>query len=223
MTADGIIRTIAGTGRSGGTGDGGPALAASLNLPGGIAVDAQENVYFIGVDGRVRKITGDGKIDTIAGTGTSGFSGDGGDARSARISGTEVAVDGDGNLFIIDPFDYRVRKVTPDGLITTVAGTGQFSAKGEGDGGPTIAAKLGGLAFGAIDGNGGLYLPEQNGRVRHLRADGTTETIAGTGDSGFPGMAALPPKPGSIFRVPRRWGRTEACTLTMNSTIASER
>ncbi len=187
VTPDGIIRTIAGNGRSGGTGDGGPALAASLNLPGGIAVDAQENVYFIGVDGRVRKITGDGKIDTIAGNGTFGFSGDGGDARSARVSGTDVAVDRDGNLFIIDPFSYRVRKVTPDGLITTVAGAGQFSARGEGDGGPAIAAKLGSLSFGAIDGNGGLYLPEKNGRVRHLRADGIIETVAGTGLAGFSG------------------------------------
>lgn len=186
VTPDGIIRTIAGTGRTGGTGDGGPALAASLNLMGGIALDAQENVYIVTVDGRLRKITADGKIDTIAGTGTPGFSGDGGDARSARINGTDVAADGDGNVFIID-LTYRVRKVTPDGLITTVAGTGQYGAKGEGDGGPAISAKLGGSGFGAIDGKGGLYLPEPTGRVRHVRADGIIETVAGTGLAGFSG------------------------------------
>ncbi len=186
VTPDGIIRTIAGTGRTGSTGDGGPALAASLSLLSGIALDAQENVYVATVDGRVRKITGDGKIDTIAGTGTPGFSGDGGDARSARIDPNDVAVDGDGNVFIIELF--RVRKVTPDGIITTVAGTGQPGSNGEGDGGPAISAKLGVVSFGAIDGKGGLYLPEANtGRVRHLRADGIIETAAGSGLVGFAG------------------------------------
>ncbi len=109
---------------SGFSGDGGPATSAQLFNPTGVAVDAAGNLFIADFNNnRIRKVTPAGVISTVAGNGSQGFSGDGGPATSAQLSGPEsVAVDAAGNLFIADRYNDRIRKVTPDGIISTVAG-----------------------------------------------------------------------------------------------------
>jgi NHL repeat-containing protein len=133
VTPAGIISTVAGRGTQGVIGDGGPATSAILTVPWGIAVDGAGNLFIADSNNnRVRKVTPDGIINTVAGTGTSGFSGDGGAATSAALSfPSEVLVDGPGNLFIADSGNQRIRKVTPDGIINTVAGTGTSGFSGD--------------------------------------------------------------------------------------------
>jgi len=126
------ITTIAGNGVAGFAGDGGQATSAELYRPWGIAVDAQGNLYIGDTDNnRVRKLSG-GTITTVAGTGTAGYSGDGGQATSAQLHYPEgVAVDADGSLYIADYGNHRVRKLS-DGVISTVAGTGTAGYSGDG-------------------------------------------------------------------------------------------
>ncbi|MGW9440569.1 NHL domain-containing protein, partial [Streptomyces sp. NPDC055607] len=161
------IRTIAGTGTAGFKGDDEPAVSAQLNRPYGIAVDGNGTVFFSDHHNhRVRKITTDGKISTVAGTGSPGYRGDGGPAVSAQLNyPREVAVDSAGNLFVADANNHRIRKVTADGTISTVAGTG--AAGGRGDGGPATSAQLH-LPLGVVlDGAGSLYITDYNNhRVR---------------------------------------------------------
>jgi sugar lactone lactonase YvrE len=183
---DGIIRTIAGTGAEGSEGDGGPAVSASLGLGGGIAVDNRENVYVATADGRIRRITADGKIDTFAGVGATGFSGDGGPATKARIGAFSVASDPDGSLYVLEPF--RIRKVTLDGVINTIAGTGSPGPANDGNGGPAIRARIGIAQHATADSQGGLYIAESSANtIRHIRNDGIIESVAGTGAPGWSG------------------------------------
>ena len=118
------ITTIAGTGTAGFVGDGGQATSAQLNQPWGVAVDTSGNVYIGDTsNNRVRKVSG-GNITTVAGTGAPGYSGDGGQATSAQLNLPKaVAVDAQGNLYIADYGNNRIRKVC-GGIITTVAGNG---------------------------------------------------------------------------------------------------
>ena len=187
VTLDGVIKTIAGNGIAGSTGDGGPATAARISLVEGLAVDGQGTVYAAAADNRIRRITPDGVIQTVAGTGVAGFSGDGGPATEARISSlTSVAADNEGSFYILDSRNYRIRKVTPDGIVKTVAGTGVPGS--DGDDGPATAAKIGAVADAKPDGKGGLYFPELNtNKVRHIRPDGVMETVAGTGAAAYSG------------------------------------
>ncbi|MBI2947659.1 MAG: hypothetical protein HYY23_08425, partial [Verrucomicrobia bacterium] len=138
---------------------------------------------------RIRKVTRDGVIQTLAGTGVPAFSGDGGPATSARLnSPTCVAVDAAGNLLIADTQNHRIRKVTPVGLISTLAGTG--SAAFNGDGGPGTSASLQSPQGLALDATGNLYVADSlNHRVRQLAPDGRISTIAGSGARGFGGDA----------------------------------
>ncbi|MGW0310620.1 NHL domain-containing protein [Streptomyces flavidovirens] len=182
------IRTVAGTGVAESNGDNGPAVSAQFNLPYGIAVDSAGTLYVSDYKGhRVRKITTDGKISTVAGTGTAGFSGDGGPAISAQLNGPrEVAADSAGNLYIADGDNHRIRKITTDGTVSTVAGTG---AEGPGgDGGLATAAQLNNPRGVAVDSGGILYIADSdNNRVRKVTADGKISTVAGTGTAGFSG------------------------------------
>ncbi|GGX31011.1 RICIN domain-containing protein [Streptomyces noursei] len=188
VTADGKISTVAGTGTKGFSGDGGPATAAQLDDPRGVAVDSTGVLYVSEYNNRrVRKITTDGKISTVAGTGTAGSDGDGGPAISAQLSrprGMEVGRAGE--LYIADEGNHRVRKVTADGKISTVAGTG--TAGFTGDDGPATAAQLDRPFEVTVDSIGTLYIGDYgNHRVRKVAADGKISTVAGTGTAGFTG------------------------------------
>ncbi|WP_432127996.1 RICIN domain-containing protein [Streptomyces sp. bgisy082] len=188
MTTDGKVSTVAGTGVAGARGDNGPAVSAQLNCPREVAVDGAGNLYITdSANNRVRKVTPDGTISTVAGMGSGGFSGDGGPAVAAKINyPLGVVVDGDGVVYISDHRNHRVRKVTPDGHISTVAGTGAPGFRG--DGGPAVSAQLHHPYGLAVDGAGGLYIVDgYNHRIRKVTADGTISTVAGAGTAGFTG------------------------------------
>jgi hypothetical protein len=182
------IFTVAGTGTGGFSGDGGPATAAQLHGPAGVAPTA-DGGYLITdtVNHRVRRVSPAGTITTVAGSGTGGFSGDGGPATDARLNyPDEVALTANGGFLIADTQNNRVRRVSPSGTITTAAGsgTGGFS----GDGGPAIAAELNGPAGVAVTADGGFLISEQdNARVRRVSPSGTITTAAGNGAFGFSG------------------------------------
>jgi sugar lactone lactonase YvrE len=191
-SSGGTITTIAGSGLQGFSGDGGAATSAKLNEPDGVAVDGKGNIYIADLrNGRVRKVSPGGTISTFAGTGVWGYSGDGGPAISAQLYAPQgVAVDVQGNVYIADRNNYRVRKVSAGGTITTIAGTGKclggtcFS----GDGGPATSAQLYSPSGVAVDGNGNLYIADRdNSRVRKVSSGGTITTIAGTSTKGFSG------------------------------------
>lgn len=181
----GTILTVAGNGVQGDAGDGGQANAAQLNSPKAVAVDAIGNVYIGEAVGRVRMVTVDGTIRTVAGTGTPGFSGDGGPAIAAQLTSVVgLAVDEQGDLYIADGFNHRVRMVAPNGTITTVAGTGDPGPEGfggySGDGGPATLARLGIPNGLALDPQGDLYIADgNNNRVREVSRDGAIHTVLG--------------------------------------------
>jgi sugar lactone lactonase YvrE len=188
VAAPGDITTVAGNGTPGFSGDGGPATSAQLNIPYGLAVDDSGNVFVADTfNNRVRKIDGSGTITTVAGTGTAGFSGDGGPATSAELGGpTAVAVDASGNLYIADNSNHRVRRVDGSGTITTVAGNGTQGFAG--DGGPATSAQLSLPNAIAVDDSGNLYIASYDyHRVRKVDGSGTITTFAGTGTPGFSG------------------------------------
>jgi uncharacterized protein (TIGR03437 family) len=187
VSASGVITTIAGNGNSGFSGDGGPATAASLNFPWGIAVDASGNLFVADItNNRIRKVSAGGIITTVAGGGTGGL-GDGGQATAASLSGPlGVAVDATGNLFIADSGNYRIRKVSASGIITTVAGNEDYGFSG--DGGPATAAFLDYPDALAVDASGNLFIADtDNYRIRKVSAGGIITTVAGNGDYVFYG------------------------------------
>ncbi len=189
VDAAGIITTIAGTGNWGFRGDGGPAARARLRYPRGVALDGAGNL-FIADSGnhRIRKITAaTGIIATVAGSDDYGYSGDNGPAVEARLRDpTSVAADGAGNIFIADSGNHRMRKVDSEGIITTIAGTGEEGFSG--DGGPAVQGRLDRPRGVTVDKAGNLYIADtDNHRIRRVDAAGIVTTIAGTGRSGFHG------------------------------------
>ncbi len=188
VTPANAITTVAGNGTIGFSGDGGPATSAQLFSPEGVAVDGAGNLFIADLlDNRIRKVTPAGTITTVAGNGTLGFSGDGGPGTSAELaSPTGVAVDGAGNLFIADFLNNRIRKVTPAGIITTVAGNGTIGFSG--DGGPGTSAQLFLPEGVAVDGAGNLFIADSgNNSIRKVTPAGTITTVAGNGTLGFSG------------------------------------
>ena len=190
----GIITTVAGNGNAGILGDGGPATAAEVWNPAGAWVDGAGNLFIAdGGNNRIREVSAaTGIITTVAGKGTEGYLGDGGPALDAELDAPNgVSVDGAGNLYIADYYNYRVRKVSVvSGIstITTVAGNGSRSGPG-GDGGPALSAQLN-LPLGtAVDGSGNLYIADSsNNLVRKVvSSNGIITTAAGNGSAGYSG------------------------------------
>jgi uncharacterized protein (TIGR03437 family) len=184
--ANGMITTVAGNATPGFSGDNGPATSAQLNVPYGVAVDSDGNLYIADSgNNRIRKVAS-GMVTTVAGNGTPGFSGDGGPATAAVLDQPYgVAVDGAGNLYISDDyFDNRIRKVS-NGVITTVAGNG-YPGFG-GDNIPATSTELWEPAGIALDSAGNLFIADLiNQRIRKV-SNGVITTVAGNGMEGFSG------------------------------------
>jgi uncharacterized protein (TIGR03437 family) len=209
IAPDGTISTVAGNGIQGFAGDGGPAINAELYNPTGVFADNLGNIYIADVGNqRIRKVDPSGTITTIAGNGAKGYGGDGGPAVNATFYNcVRVALDLAGNVVIADQSNHRVRRITSDGVINTIAGNGVGTPQNgafSGDGGPAINASLNNPTAIAFDGTGVLYIADQfNMRIRKVGLDGTITTIAGNGSAGYAGdggsaLAASLNFPGAI-------------------------
>jgi sugar lactone lactonase YvrE len=185
LSAAGVVTVVAGNGVQGFTGDNGPATAAELDSPAGLAVDGAGNLYIADSHNqRIRLVTAaTGWITTIAGTGAPGFIGDGGPATAAKLDlPTALALDTGGDVYVADMRNHRIRRIAgATGTITTVAGTGVEGFAG--DGGPATASIIDSPNGLAVDGTGNLYLADtHNGRVRKVdAATGIISTVAGVG------------------------------------------
>ncbi len=191
VSTHGTITSVAGDGTGRFSGDGGPATNSTLNFPSGLTLDASGNLFIVdNGNERVREISTNGIITTVAGDGGNGFfgsySGDGGPATGANLNDPAggVAVDGSGNVFIADTSSHRIRKVSTNGIITTVAGTGIAGYNGD-----NIAATNADLKYPwgvAVDGSGNLFIADTvNDRIRRVSTNGIITTVAGTGVAGY--------------------------------------
>ncbi|MGQ0521864.1 MAG: NHL domain-containing protein [Actinomycetota bacterium] len=211
-TVTGLERVIAGSGAAGSSGDGGPAVAARLAEPNGVAVDAVGVVLIADTaNNRVRRVAGDGTITAVAGTGVPGYAGDcdqmvvtcpATDALLDRPLG--VAADGAGNVYVADTGNKRVRRIDTSGAIRTVAGGAIFApVGGMGDGGPATLALLADPAGVAIDHAGNLFIADRaDNRVRRVDSEGTITTVAGgavlDGGDGKPATAVRMKNPSNV-------------------------
>ena len=194
IAVDGTMRTVAGNGTGGFLGDGLQAASAELSNPQGVAVDGAGSLYIADTGNqRIRKISAAGIITTVAGTGSSGSGTDGVPATQSRLSNPMgLTLDAAGNLYIADSGNNQIRMVSPQGIISTVAGTG--TAGFSGDGLPAKTAALHNPEDVAVDSAGNLYVADNaNFRVRKVDSKGTITTFVGTGQdvaSGDGGPAA---------------------------------
>jgi RHS repeat-associated protein len=177
VDASGIIRTVAGTGLAGFSGDGGPATLANLNRPRSLAI-GPDGSLFIGDNGnnRIRRIDSNGFISTIAGNGSRSFSGDGGPAIAAGLEPYGLAFSPAGDLYIADYANDRVRKITTDGRIYTAAGTGVCGTTG--NGGPATSARICDVLGLAAGQDGSIYIASFR-RIRRVTPDGIISAFAG--------------------------------------------
>ena len=176
----GIIRTIAGTGAQGFSGDGGAAVDAQLNYPQGLACDKEGNLYIAdNRNHRIRVVNTDGIISTIAGDGTPGWYGDDGPAILAELNyPRDIFFDLIGRLYIADTFNHCIRMIDKNGVISTVAGRKGVSGY-SGDHGPALSAKMDSPSGLAIDGDGNLYISDiTNQCIRRVDEDGIITTFA---------------------------------------------
>ncbi|TDR46792.1 NHL repeat-containing protein [Tahibacter aquaticus] len=184
-----VITTIAGGGSPpDGLGDGGPATSAALSSPSGVVISATGNIYIAdSLNLRVRKVSTNGTITTVAGGGSppDGI-GDGGPATSAALWPTALALDPGGNLHVLDFYHGRVRKIGAGGTIATVAGGGG-AVGSDGDGGAATNASFLSPHGIAIDAVGNLYIADFAGMIRKVSASGTITTVVGGADFGYSG------------------------------------
>ena len=192
VTPGGIMTTVAGGGEIfPGNGDGGPATSARLDSAVGVAVDTAGNLYIAERgSARIRKVSLAGIITTVAGNGMFGFSGDSGPATSAQLDfPVDVAVDTAGNLYIADLGNHRIRRVSPSGIITTVAGNGTPGFAG--DGGPATSASLYSPHGVTVDTAGNLLIADRDNYViRRVSSTGIISTVAGGGEESGDGCPA---------------------------------
>jgi sugar lactone lactonase YvrE len=206
---NGIIETVAGTGQAGFGGDDGPALAAKLNYPRGLAIDKHDNLYIADWGNhRIRMIQRTGAITTVAGNGKEGFGGDGRNAKKAKLRNPiGVFVDDVGAIYIADTRNLRLRKVDPSGIIRTIAGTGKSSRNI--DGGVAVKAQLFLPESLVVDRNGGIFFTDLVNGVRRISPDGIIKTIGGNGQvqairttSGDGGPATATPLYSTAIAIP---------------------
>jgi uncharacterized protein (TIGR03437 family) len=187
IAPDGTITAVAGIGEAGFSGDGGPATAARLSWPAGLAFDSAGNLYIADEQNdRIREVSTAGIIQTVAGNGVAAFAGDGGPATAASLGLPDgVAVDASGSLYIADTASHRIRKVA-GGIIQTIAGSDQYGTSG--DGGPAAQALLINPRSLAFDHAGNLLLTDSSAYVvRRITPAGIIQRFAGTGQAGFSG------------------------------------
>ena len=188
---DGIVWTVAGNGAQGVSGDGGPAKAATFNQIAALAVDGDGNLFICdSAAHRIRRVGTDGIVTAFAGTGRSGNSGDGGPALQAAFnSPSGIVFDNSGNLLVADTGNHVIRKISPDGTVTRIAGVGKRGS--EGNDGPAIQANLDTPQGLAVDSAGNIYIADTgNNWIRQIAPDGTLTRYAGrdtSSSSGFPG------------------------------------
>ncbi len=184
-----VIWTMAGTGSNGNTGNGGFAQSATFGQPHGVVVDGSGNTYIADfANSVVRKVDTKGIVTAYAGTGTAGYSGNGGAATSAQLDHpVGLAIDGSGNLYIADSYNYVIRKVTSGGIISNFAGN--HTSGYSGDGGAATSAQLSGATGVAYESStGNLYIADVlNFVIRKVTSGGTISTVAGTGTQGNTG------------------------------------
>ena len=186
----GVITTVAGTNAEGYSGDGGPALQATVNQIYALCIDTNDDIYIVDrLNASVRRIeAATGIITTVAGTGEPGYSGDGGPGNQAQLKEpNDVFLDGKGGLLIADIQDQRVRRLDlAAGIITTFAGNGEKVRAG--DGSPAVQASIFGPRAVCMDSKSNTYICEREGNgVRKVDANGIMSTFAGTGEKGYSG------------------------------------
>ncbi|HEX2058445.1 MAG TPA: RHS repeat-associated core domain-containing protein [Actinomycetota bacterium] len=223
----GVITTVAGGGTPAGNGDGGPATAAELIFPTDVALAPDGALYVLDSGAaNVRLVDVDGTISTVAGGGVDGL-GDGGPATDAALTTPQgIALGPQRTLYIADTGANRVRRVSADGTITTIAGGGS-SATGIGDGGPATAAELAGPADVAVAEDGTIYVSDsRHRRIRMISPEGTISTLAGNGKTGGapegavaaassigrPAGLAVAPSTGSVYFAERSRNRIAEVT-----------
>ncbi len=193
LIADGVALIVAGDADAGFAGDGGPISEARFAIPQSFAI-ADDGRIFVADSGnhRIRVISTGGEVSTFAGTGEPGYSGDGGEAGEARLSGPKaIEVDARGNVFFFDSGNFRIRRIDRCGIIETVAGSGEPGS--DGDGGPALIASFRDVSGLAFDNRGNLYAADPaSNRVRVISRDGFISSFAGTGqpESGADGGPA---------------------------------